>query len=362
VIPDIRAVETAAAAVLGLIPPGLTRGEVPAGLYGLGFLGRWALPRLVERGVRLVSCHDANRALAGTFAEGLPVYSVSELKQHPPEFLVVAARHAVKPVSAMLSDLGIPHVSCDAWHVASDLAAFRHVHDDILGDERSREVLRAVLMAMLTGDRSHCEAVSEPDQYFCLPRFHGSDAETYVDAGAYVGDSTERFISAHSGMFSKIYAFEPGPRQFAALQVSAARLRRQWRLDPASIELVNAALGEAEGVSCAASGNGEMTSLAVGACAAGAITVQVVSLDHFLKSRPVSFLKADVEGMEMALLRGAQATIRRYKPKVSICVYHYPGDIPEIAGYLRELAPDYRFALRHHSRELMETVLYCWTK
>ena len=63
----------------------------------------------------------------------------------------------------------------------------------------------------------------------------------------------------------------------------------------------------------------------------------------------------------MALLRGAQATIRRDRPKIAICVYHHPADIPDIAKYLRGLVPDYQFALRHHSPRLMETVLYCWT-
>jgi len=28
---------------------------------------------------------------------------------------------------------------------------------------------------------------------------------------------------------------------------------------------------------------------------------------------------------------------------------------------LADLVPDYQFALRHHSPQLMETVLYCWT-
>jgi hypothetical protein len=218
-IPDIDTLESAAHRVLRSIPDGLARGEVSAGLYGLGFLGRSALPRLKARGVRLVSCHDANEALNGTFAEGLPVYAARDLKSTRPDFLIVTARHAVKPVSEMLSGLGIPHVSYDAWHVASDFAGFRRVHDRILSDDRSKEVLRAVLMTMLTGEKDHCHAVFEKDQYFCLPRFCGAEKEIYVDAGAFVGDSTERFIWTHCGVFSKIYAFEPGPRQFSALKV-----------------------------------------------------------------------------------------------------------------------------------------------
>jgi FkbM family methyltransferase len=359
-IPAMAALESVAENILASVPEGLTRGEIAAGLYGLGFAGRWALPRLRQRGVRLVSCHDANAALSGTTAEGLPVHAACELKSTRPEFLVVTARHAVKSVSAMLSDFGIPHVSYDAWHVASDFAALRHVHDRVLSDERSRAVLRAVVMAMLTGDKENCRAVFEKDQYFCLPRFCGSETEAYVDAGAFVGDSVERFIWAHGGVFSKIHAFEPGPRQFAALKTRALRLISEWALDPGSIDLINAGLGETGSSARAGTGNGQLANLAIGPGIDG-VAVDIVSLDDYLSGNRITFLKADVEGMEMTLLKGARETIQRHRPKIAICVYHHPTDITEISRHLSELVPEYRFALRHHSPQLMETVLYCWT-
>jgi FkbM family methyltransferase len=361
-IPDLDALGPLAESILKSVPSGLTRGEIGAGLYGFGFLGRWALPRLKERGVRLISCYDANETLRGTSAQGLPIHAASALKDGAPEFLFITARHAVRPVSEVLSRLGIPHVSYDAWHVASDFAAFRKIHDDVLHDQRSKEVLRGVLMAMLTGEKRYCAAVFEKDQYFCLPPFCGSEVEAYVDAGAYAGDSVERFIWAQNGVFAKIYAFEPGAAQFAALKARTARLTKEWAVGPASIELVNAGLGEIDGSISAGSESGQLTNLTIREdSATAAEMVDIVSLDNYLRGRRISFLKADVEGMEMALLRGAESTIQRYKPKISICVYHYPCDIPDIANYLATLVPDYRFALRHHSPQLMETVLYCWT-
>ena len=139
------------------------------------------------------------------------------------------------------------------------------------------------------------------------------------------------------------------------------RLIEEWALDPGSIALVNAGLAEADSSVSAASASGQMTSFAVNQnSSAIGTSIDVVSLDRYLDGAPISFLKADVEGMEMALLKGAQATIKRCRPKISICVYHYPTDIPDIAHYLASLVPDYNFALRHHSPQLMETVLYCW--
>ena len=359
--PTMASLSAAVDQTIKSVPEGVTCGAIPVGLYGLGFLGRWALPRLRDQAVNLVSCYDTSKMLIGTVYEGLPVYAVSELKSSAPEFMFVTARHAVPSVSEMLGKLGMPYVSYDSWFVASNYPAFRNVHDVVLRDERSKEVLRAVMMAMLTGDKKYCAAVFETNQYFCLPRFCGWENKFYVDAGAYCGDSVERFIWAQNGVFSKIYAFEPGIRQFAALKARTKRLIEEWALNSADIKLVNAGLGQDGRQMPAASANGQMTNLALGYDSdAPAANVDIVSLDRFLDGGRVTFLKADVEGMEIQLLKGAQSTIRRHKPKIAICVYHYPTDIPEIANYLAELVPDYQFALRHHSPQLLETVLYCW--
>lgn len=359
--PDMKSLELAAAEVARSIPKELSEGKINVGLYGLGFLGKWAFCRLIEAGVGIAACYDANPAVSGTDFEGVPVYSADQIEQTQPEFMLIAARHAVAPVSTTLKQHGIAHASYDAWHVASNFDDFRQVHDHILSDDKSKSVLRSVVMAMLSGQEQYCLAAFEKDQYFCLPNFCGADSEIYVDAGAFAGDSLERFVWAQNGVFSKIYAFEPGVRQFAALQARTDRLIREWALEPASIELINGGLGEADYLVSAASNSGPITNFTIRS-EAGAIheEVSIYSLDRFLEGRRITFLKADVEGMEMALLQGARATIFRHKPKIAICVYHYPTDIPAIANFIANLVPNYRFALHHHSPRLMETVLYCW--
>jgi FkbM family methyltransferase len=357
VIPTLTRIAETAERLRQSVPEAVGRGESPAGLYGYGFLGRWALPQLRRHGISVTSCYDARATSAGAAESGVPMHSVEALERERPIFLFVTARHAVKPVSALLTRHGIAHVSYDGWFVAQHLKDFQRVHDTLV-DERSREVLRAVLMAMLTGDAAYCAAVREGDQYFCLPAFCDADRQIYVDAGAYVGDSAERFIWAHNGVFTRLYAFEPGARQYAALQTRLKRLREEWGLDEEATVAVNAGLGEAVGVTQVADRGGAMTNAALGG--AEGVAVEVTGLDSFLQGAPITFLKADVEGMEMAVLRGARETIIRHRPKLAICVYHYPEDIPAVCNYVAALVPQYRFALRHHSPRLMETVLYAW--
>ena len=66
----------------------------------------------------------------------------------------------------------------------------------------------------------------------------------------------------------------------------------------------------------------------------------------------------DIEGAELMALQGAEKIIRKYKPKLAVCVYHKPEDIIEILKYTLELNPEYKIHLRHYSNYFWETVMY----
>jgi FkbM family methyltransferase len=328
-------------------------------LYGAGFLGSWVVGWLKSQGITPVALIDGDARKHGESIDGVEILDFAALDSLRPDLVLITARHAVGPVTDRLERAGHLGVSLDAWYVADQLDRF---HDCFaqLTDARSRETLHAVLSAMLTGQRAHLFPVFEQNQYFCLPRFCGVEREAYVDAGAYVGDSIERFIWANAGVFSTIHAFEPAARQFAALTTRRDRLVQEWALEPGQIRLNQAGLSSGSGRMSASSASGLLQSVALQTSADGEIPA--ISLDAYLEGDRVSLIKADVEGMELPLLAGAAETIRRHQPKLAICVYHYPSDIPDIMAAIRSLVPEYRFSLRHHSPQLMETVLYAWVE
>ncbi len=95
--------------------------------------------------------------------------------------------------------------------------------------------------------------------------------------------------------------------------------------------------------------------------ASGACSVTTTSIDYLVRERGldrVDYIKMDIEGSEASALRGARETIQAFRPKLAISVYHRPGDWWVLARLVRELLPDYKLHLGHHTIFGEETVLY----
>jgi len=72
----------------------------------------------------------------------------------------------------------------------------------------------------------------------------------------------------------------------------------------------------------------------------------------------VDFIKMDIEGAELRALKGGEQTLRRFKPKLAISLYHNVRDFYEIPLFLDSLGVGYRFYLDHYTIHVGETVLY----
>ena len=83
--------------------------------------------------------------------------------------------------------------------------------------------------------------------------------------------------------------------------------------------------------------------------AKGADVSQVTTIDAYARENnlpSVDFIKLDVEGAELEILKGAKTSIARYKPILAISAYHKLDDFWVLMNFIKSIRPDYEFALR----------------
>ena len=68
--------------------------------------------------------------------------------------------------------------------------------------------------------------------------------------------------------------------------------------------------------------------------------IKVITLDEYCEEskEKIDFIKADIEGSEMAMLKGAGRTISKDAPVCAICLYHKRDDFWEIPQFLKKLS------------------------
>ncbi|WP_313024865.1 FkbM family methyltransferase [Pseudomonas lopnurensis] len=89
--------------------------------------------------------------------------------------------------------------------------------------------------------------------------------------------------------------------------------------------------------------------------------VETITLDDYVIRNnldKVSLIKMDIEGSEIPALKGAINTIRHFRPRLALCVYHKWDDIITIPRFLAETGVDYDFCFKWvHLTQGWEAVL-----
>ena len=73
-----------------------------------------------------------------------------------------------------------------------------------------------------------------------------------------------------------------------------------------------------------------------------AYTININKIDTLLKDKKITYLKADIEGFEMEMLKGAEEVIKANKPKIAITTYHTENNPDEIISVIKSYVPEYK--------------------
>ncbi|GAB4389160.1 MAG: hypothetical protein Kow0025_12800 [Thermodesulfovibrionales bacterium] len=154
--------------------------------------------------------------------------------------------------------------------------------------------------------------------------------DVVVDCGAAEG----LFSLLASRKCRKVYAIEPLPMFVESLRLTFA--------DVPNVEVVPVALSSEAGRAFI---NESGISSSLGASGS---EVEVTTLDalFYQRSIPVTYIKADLEGQDMEMLKGARETIRQNRPRIAITTYHNPAHAGQMTAFLKDLVPSYRFRVK----------------
>ena len=212
-----------------------------------------------------------------------------------------------------------------------------------LADELSIKTFDLIVRCKLTGEflpLAECETTN--DEINSL--FEHRSGSTFLDLGAYNGDTSLRYAS-YDPDFKKIIAVEPDSRNMRKLRENTEHLGTR-------ISYVNALISGTSGTAVIDTRKGRgVHDLTVtnpdSSNSTRLINIPKTTIDSIIGKETIDFIKMDVEGAELDAVKGGIKTISEQKPQLRIACYHRSEDLWKLPLEILKIRPDYKLYLRH---------------
>lgn len=323
---------------------------------------------LYNQNINVIGFTDSFVNSTGETFAGLPVYTIKEILAMNEVAIYIATNNYnfKQEILEEISAFENIDVFCEGLVYGAGLFNIENMKQIIrdskekieyvrklLGDERSKEVFEKLLNYRVTNNTNLISEIYESghNQYFPEDGLiKPVENEIFIDAGAYDGETTYNFSRwICDKNYSKIYVMEPDSLMFQIMKeyISLRRIEKAIPVNRGAYS-ISGTLKFSEDSSTGSSRINE----------SGENDIKVISIDDMVGDDNVTFIKMDIEGVEMKALEGAQKTIERCKPKLAISIYHKEDDLWEIPYYILKRYPWYTIYIRHYALTTNETVMY----
>lgn len=344
--------------------------SLPVVLWGAGEIAWCVWNYLRQNGIDPVCFCDNNPAKQGTMHIGLPVYGYEGMKEKFADsggkyHIVVAT--GIQYKEPITSQLAMSNEKNPVWYlrgfeVCGEKINYEYFRTHIfefedayksLADDFSRKVFVNVLKAKISGDFNLYKEVMSSMEYFDEDIIALSDKEVYLDVGAYKGNAIIEFARLTGGTYDGIIAFEPDKSTLAMLRDTIDRHNIR------KVEMHNMGVWNRHEVLHFHDGREGGSRISEGSAGKYAgDSVEVDAIDNILCGRRVTYISMDIEGAEHNAIVGAEQTIKKWKPRMAVSVYHRREDLFDLLLLIKSFVPEYRFYMRHYTENQTETVLY----
>ena len=322
--------------------------DKPIVLYGMGNGADKILAVFEQYGIEAADFYASDGFVRGQVFHGKTVLSFAQIKEKYKDFIVIVSFGTSLPdvlckiyETAEQYELYAPDVpvsgetlfTLDFYkeHYREFAAAF-----DLLSDDTSKQMYADIIRYKITGNITHLRRAISPKD--CEKELLDFDRyETFIDAGAYNGDTARKFI-ADCKHAKTIHAIEPDRKNFKKLSIYAKSETA------ATVFPHNFGAWNAQGVT-KFSVCGNRNSAAGTQNRKKTEPVELNTIDS-LGIENADYIKYDVEGAEKEALLGSRATIAASQPDILLSLYHRSEDLYALPLLLHELFPNYKMYLR----------------
>lgn len=327
----------------------LAREKRPIVVYGMGNGADKLIERFAKYGITVSDFFASDGFVRGHFFHGIRVKSFSEIKETYSDFVIVLSFASNRAeVIEMLEgidseyEMYVPDMPV-AGEEYFDREFYNSHYSEIVSayslfeDDYSKFAYANIINYKLTGKMKYLmDAFSNKDElYGELPV---RDVRTYIDAGAYNGDTAREAI-AYFPNLERIIAIEPDPKNYKKL------LKFKDGVAFPEIIAVNSAVwSEVGDGGFSSSGNRNSSISSTTSYQHKETDVSLTSVDALGIS--ADYIKYDVEGAELEALIGSHNTLLTSRPTLLVSLYHRSEDIFRIPNYLGLKYPFYKMKLR----------------
>lgn len=216
-----------------------------------------------------------------------------------------------------------------------------------IADNDSLKIFLQAMKSIETGDPAYMAYSTYPE--YAHPFVRAQSGDVVLEGGVDTGETTAMFAQ-EVGPQGFVAAFEPVRR---SCELARESLRH---LDNVAVE--NLGLWSDPGIFYIEDKGG--CSRIVCAPTDKTEKCKVIDIDSYLTLKNIGcdLIKLDVEGAEMEVMRGAEASIGKYLPKLQISLYHHHDHHLDIALWILDRFPGYHFWIGHHTFWYSSVILY----
>lgn len=325
----------------------LKSADKPIFIYGMGDGAVKILNVFAEKGIAAAGFFASDEFVRGHSFMGHLVHSLSQIEEQVEDFIVVLAfgagyeslydkinriaeKHTliapdVPVYGGGLFDLDFCEENCDKLNRVYEL----------LADDISRLTFANVINYKISGRIEYLNRCTMPREEIFRELIDLKRCGTYIDMGAYNGDTVLEFAELTGGSYDKIYAVEPDSRNFRRLMKNTDGLH--------DVELYNAAAWSDNSMLSFSDKSGRQS--AIDPFKTGKIK-EIRGITGDSLTEHADYIKMDVEGAEREAILGVRKSLEN-GASLTAALYHRNEDMFDIPLLVHEINPQLKLYVRH---------------